>query len=286
MEGKHHDYENDRTADESSSEPKKSADSLFAIYGIDRIKNEGFSAINDVIEKYWKIMNVRVESNAVAKNGEQVELEEIRKKLKTEPGVVISNHPGYFDVPAILETLHRTDVLAMVLDKYYQELADKLGEERVVAAASDPKKLLDGFKKIKKHIEAGGLFLIFPTGGHDYSDNKNREFIFRDGFDFLIKHVLRPEDMVYCFHVDPEDVRSIASERIPRALVGVTELVLPEALNLNTYKEQKVIHMQESYGQAREWQEVSAKSRNNKTDVNRALEEHYMRTFGVTREDL
>ncbi len=173
-----------------------------------------------------------------------------RRRLNSEPGIVISNHPQYVDVALILQTLTREDVMIMVNPGPMAAIKKHNIKGNFVLASKDPKEYLMIFKKNLNHIKSGGLFVIFPTGG-DERDTGSIDF--KPGIVQILKF-LKPTDMVYSFYVDPEEVNEAESISGERPLGVMSEIVVGESFNINNLKQQDKIHVDERYSRAEEWQ--------------------------------
>ena len=63
------------------------------------VAKRGLEALHEAIDKYFEIWNV-----APSYQRERDEnFSGMREKLNHEAGIIIANHPGYMDVPAILK---------------------------------------------------------------------------------------------------------------------------------------------------------------------------------------
>ena len=200
--------------------------------------------------------------------------EQSRQKLNTEAGIIIANHPGYYDTFPILNALERKDVKIVVSEANYKSFAS-VGDEYIIKASNDPKEAVSFLKAIKDHIENGGVVLIYPTGGRDRVDknSEDEQFVFEDGLSVILRKCLRPNDMVYSFYVEPEDIKPLVNESIPRT-AGVVSAVNYNLPNINKLKETSEIRVNERYSKALEWQETIAGLE--REDKNRALERHFI----------
>jgi|GEM_PF-938746 hypothetical protein len=200
---------------------------------------------------------------------------EARQKLQTEPGIVIANHPpGFFDIPAVLQTIDRTDLKVMVNEKIYPEFVEQLGEQYFVPASHGAGGLREVLKNIRTHIEQGGVLMFFPTGAQ--SSVKDR--IFKSGFRSILGQ-LRPQDMVYSFCLDPHDVASVLEQRPYLRLNLASEVFFTEALNMNRQQEPVPFRVYEKYSQAEEWQALTKQRANG--EINNRLTEYYEGQFGA-----
>lgn len=178
---------------------------------------------------------------------QQPDFQELRERLRTEPGLLISNHPGGSDILAILKTLDRRDVYFVTTDDnvdFYQGILDT---KYLIPVTQDLGKLRQMLKRVKEVIENKGLVVLFPTGGEERT-TKNLEF--KSGFRAMV-NLLEPEQMVYAFRLNmPEDAQG-------RTLA---------------------ITADERYTTAKEWQAISQQSGSSET-LNRELTQHYRKLF-------
>ncbi|MBI5466396.1 MAG: hypothetical protein HY974_03855 [Candidatus Kerfeldbacteria bacterium] len=198
---------------------------------------------------------------------------EARRKLQTERGIVIANHPpGFFDIPAILKTIDRPDLKVMVNEQIYPEFVKQLGEQYFMPASHAAGGLRDVLKKVSAHIAQGGVLMFFPTGAQENTQDR----VFKSGFRSILNQ-LRPEDMVYSFCLDPHDVVSVLEQRPGLRLNLASEVFFAEALNMNRQLEPIKFRVYEKYSQAAEWQTL-AKQRANE-EINSLLSRHYEEQF-------
>jgi Acyltransferase len=206
------------------------------------------------------------------------EFKEMRRRLNTESGLIICNHPSMAETPTILSTLERDDVKIVVGERIYESSKHLPSDtfSRHFISAGNHREFL---KSILNHIEAGGVVIIYPTGGE--SNNKKRhngKICFEPGLRFVLKR-LKPEQMVYCFNVNSQDADSLA-ERYP-AIGLASELLLHPTLNMNTIRDPQVVRMSEAYTQVGEWQSILEGSA--KEDADQALTDKYQSMFIANR---
>lgn len=232
------------------------------------------NVLADSLEKYLEMLNIDL---VYESEQDDPEIEEMRRKLNTEAGVVICNHPGYLDGPAIMHLIKRKDVKILVND--FKMFSEALGTENFIMAAKSPAELAKNLKEIKKHIETGGLLLIFPTAGSDSVDNsrEHRPLEFKSGFRYLVDKVLNPEDMVYSFNVNSDDVSRVINEQNPIGRIGAVASNVAVDVDVNKFRERMPIRVKEDYSTAEEWKRVVAES--NREEVNQKLSEHYLEKF-------
>ncbi len=208
------------------------------------------------------------------------EFDENRKRLNKEAGLVISNHPGYFDTFLILNALKRKDVKIVISAENYETYAPLLGSDAFIKAGdelADVRALLDS---IKTHIENGGLVMLYPSGGADRvnkEDKKNEELAFKSGFAAIVKKCLKPTDMIYSFHINTEDIEPIINETVSRHTAMASALATHPALNVNALKDDKGVRVDEKYSTAEEWQALLGDTE--KAERNKILTDHYSEQF-------
>jgi hypothetical protein len=227
------------------------------------VSKRGLEALHEVINKYFEIWNV-----APSYGREQDEgFAEMRAKLNSEAGIIISNHPGYMDVPAILNCIAREDIKIMVDKEGYEILRKLIGDRYIVPA--DKSVLFE----VEAHIKDGGVFLIFPTG--ETGDRMD----FRAGFTKLLES-LQPDNMVYSFYINPQDVKTIESAYHGRSAGVASALYLNPAVNINRLREAKAVNVDERYSTAKEWQEVYAGTQKMRAKT-ALLTQHYKDIYGI-----
>ncbi|MFA7309285.1 MAG: 1-acyl-sn-glycerol-3-phosphate acyltransferase [Candidatus Paceibacterota bacterium] len=227
------------------------------------VSTEGMPALHHRVDKYFDLWNI---APVYVRSGEKDFLE-LRKRLNADAGIIISNHPGYVDVPAILRCIDRNDIKIMVDRDGYETLRALIGETYIVPADANV------LSEVASHIANGGVFLIFPTGG----ESAGSKIDFKPGFTKLLE-TLKPNDMVYSFHMDSGDVASIESAYAGRSLGVASAVYLNPALNSNRLRETKSFAVNENYSTAREWQQACSKETvlRKKTAL---LTEHFKRLY-------
>ena len=239
------------------------------------IQQQGWGAMPDFLDNYFRSLNIQP-SFIQEKNPDYLQM---RNRLKTASGLVISNHPGYFDFPIIVASLGgRKDVKIFVAEKIHEEYSGLLGQEYFLKATKDPTENKKIFRKAQEHLAAGGIILIFPTGTDEHLSNTHREdtVLFQTGFGFLVKHFLKPPDMIYSFHVDENDIASIIDEKIRRGWGAASDTIFPGMVNPNQFKETKIIKVNEVCTNASEWQELIQRD---SLETNRQLTAHFKNQF-------
>lgn len=229
-----------------------------------KIAEKGFDAMHNWADNYLHLWNI----NPSYQREQDENFLEMRKKLNTEAGIIISNHPGYIDLPAILKCIAREDVKIMVDKEGYEDLRQLMGDKYIVPAYGP------SFPRMSSHIRNGGILLIFPTGG-----DRGGQIDFKPGFTALLDH-LKPENMIYSFHIDPGDVEAIENAYHGRSFGVASALYFGDQTNVNRLRETKSFGVDERYSTAGEWQEAaaSAKSVIEKTGL---ITAHYKSIYHV-----
>jgi len=201
-----------------------------------------------------------------------------RAKLQTKPGLIISNHPGYVEIPAILQTIERRDLKIMVNQVLYEEFSREFGRQYFIPNVKTRPELIKNIKTIIEHIQQGGAFMIFPDGGHK-SIRPGQPPQFMGGFRALLNR-LRPDDMIYSFFINPEQSegfrRSLSQDFSGLVLAKISQ----DKFDINDHKEVRRFAVDENYSEASEWQSLlKSKNSNNSQGDNALLTENYYRKF-------
>ncbi len=240
--------------------------------GMQRLKEEqGLAA---AVEKLLAIEKIKPVYTLKQENADL--FAESRVKLNTEAGLVIANHPGYFDTFLILNTIKREDVKFVVNESYFKKYSSILGEENLIAATKDPSLALTFLKSIKTHIENGGVVILYPTGGDDRVD-KDKGFLFQDGLSVILRKCLAPNHMVYSFKINPEDIKPLVTETISRSMGAASAILTHDLINTNQLKDEVEIRVDETYSKAGDWQAIL--STVDKEGKNKVLTEHFLNQF-------
>lgn len=194
----------------------------------DKVVEHGFEGLRVAVREYMHKQNI------VPKYTQEnsVEFSNMRRSLTERPGVFIANHPsGYIDIPVTLTMVDRDDVLIYAQDRVrsglVRGLAEKYGDGvgQVVAEkllSNDPSLAKSNFQTALRHVESGGLIVLYPTAGRE--GHTLPLVTFRPGFRLLLR-LLKPETMVYAAHFNVSHARS------PGVLAGrATAMVLPKPL--------------------------------------------------------
>jgi len=218
--------------------------------------------------------------SVLSKRENDPEFSEMRKKLSTEPGIVIANHPGQYDALAILSTLNRQDIKFMVAGNVYEALSSVFGEERIIEAKRDGRKdLLDTLNGILKHIENGGLFIYFPTGGRE-TWSTDAKFEFFSSFRYLVEK-MNSKDMVYSMNINP------VSTNPERSGLSIERVVRESAFASDSGREIPILskrakpftlEIDENYSQAGEWKNIIESEGSNPVK-NKMLTLNYLEKF-------
>lgn len=173
----------------------------------------------------------------------------MREALRTESGLVIANHPGVVDIPAVFLGLDRQDVRILASEENAYQARRMLGSEAFLPVSRDISKLRPVMEEAQSLMRSGGAVFLFPSGGHD---EQGHELPFQSGFRYLLRG-LQPEQMVYSFHIYPEDVRQMIP-RISRAKLEAEMIARRVGMSPPRLSEQHVIRIDEEYTQAGWWQ--------------------------------
>jgi hypothetical protein len=203
------------------------------------------------------------------------QLEDMRKRLNTEPGVIICNHPGWGDTFEILSVLKREDLKIMMEKKYFDLLPPGISNRYFFPNERNPAKAMAVFRKIQDHIKNGGVLLIYPSGGKEQSAS-HHDSTFMNGFRVLLRG-LKPEQMVYCFNINETDTANINPHK-PRIFLA-SEVLLHS--HLDATKDPQVVRLDEVYTQAGEWQEAIKDER--KDAANKRLTTKYEAMFASNK---
>ena len=191
------------------------------------------------------------------------EFQEMRRRLNTEPGLIISNHPfAPIDGPIILNVLKRQDVQIVVKKGVQPLLARTFGEQYFLPAGKDT------IKETQAHIARGGISLIFPGGQGD----ADRNIHFRKGFGKIVEG-MAPDSMVYAFHMDMNFKQM--DKRVPGA---VSDIFTEGVINTNNFKDPLPVAIDERYTRAEEWQGVANRASERKWLQN-DFNEYYKKIF-------
>lgn len=202
------------------------------------------------------------------------EFNDWRERLRTESGLVISNHPGAVDAVAILKVLDRKDVYFIAAEKNVERLRGVIGDEYLLPAAKNVGELRATLRRVEEALRKGGLVFLFPTGG---IERLGHPFEFKGGFAHILK-TMRPEQMVYTFHVVPEDVHEIFPKTLPGLQMGSAMLVGKLGLQ-KTRNAWPSVRVDERYTTAEVWQRLLSDQSISKADKNKFLTSHYLDLF-------
>ncbi len=204
---------------------------------------------------------------------DSADFESNRAKLNSEPGIVIANHPGAFDSSAILSLLYRNDILMMVNDNEAYEGTPI--ENSFVKAPHSQKEIQEVFDRIRKHIQNGGLFFMFPTAGHE---NEGGDFKFRSGLSYMLTDgTLKDDTMIYCFDIK-NGVGITSQEDIQKRVDYVVRKKLYPDAHDSVPVPAEII-LDERLTRGREWIEIL---KNEGRDKNIVLGDHYLGLFKET----
>lgn len=200
-----------------------------------------------------------------------------RERLRTEPGLVICNHPGHFDSYIVLSQIDRDDIKIVVSERNYKDVESQFGDVPLIKATSDRSEGRQFFASISEHIQSGGLVLFYPTGGIDHIGNKDASIEFQRGFGGILKYCLRPTDMVYSFYVEPGNVRLAATGTPGRLSTAASAIAVPHVEMIRALTTPVTIATHERYATAREWQSIAKES--NGLTREECLAKHFLSQF-------
>ncbi|MEK7649146.1 MAG: 1-acyl-sn-glycerol-3-phosphate acyltransferase [Patescibacteria group bacterium] len=192
----------------------------------------------------------------------------MRNRLNTRPGLIISNHPGYIDVPVVLQAIKRHDIKVMVTEKRYPQFTALYGDHFVPAPSSgtQAKNVLG---EARRHIVQGGVFLLFPSGEVEARGGSK---LFQSGFRALLEQLL-PETMVYAFHVNKEDIQGMIQREKRNSMARITRV----RIGIHPAP-QFCIRLNETYTTCEQWQKAAQDARGS-SSKNQALTEYYDKLF-------
>lgn len=81
------------------------------------------------------------------------------------PVLLAANHPGYFDSTVLLSQVPRQDVKALVAVRYFNYLPNAV--PKLIYTDRSISRNIKAVREAIRHLEAGGLLLIFPSGHND-----------------------------------------------------------------------------------------------------------------------
>ncbi len=202
------------------------------------------------------------------------EFNEWRERLKTESGLVIANHPGGVDIPAILKTLDRKDVYFISADKNIERVKGLIDQDHLLLAAKNVGQLRGMLRRAEEVLNTGALVFLFPTGG---IERIGGPFEFKGGFSYLLK-MLKPEQMVYAFHIVPEDVETIFPGTLRGVQMGAAMMAGKVKLHgpRNTWP---TVRIDERYTTADVWQQSLSQVPGSQATKNERLAKQYLDLF-------
>ena len=239
---------------------QKAIDFLVKTYAKD-FEQKGWEAIPESMLAYLKSLNV----TPVYAKETTSQFGELRQKLDTESGLIISNHPvGFVDVPIILSNIHREDFKAYVqnavfegivsaFERNFGQTGKQIAMDKLIP--NDPTKARENFKLALEHISDGGILLLHPTAGQDRHSTEQIEF--QSGFRLFLKQ-LSPEQMVYSFCVNPFDLKKNFGSSLATSskFAGLSsEELVHKNFNPNRLTSPAVINVDENYGTVAQWRE-------------------------------
>lgn len=241
------------------------------------IKAGAFSAISERV-----LETARISPHFTLEEADSTLFAESRERLRTEPGLLISNHPGHFDSYIALSQIARNDIKIVVSEDNYKDVVGHFGDVPLIKATSDRAEGRHFFASIEEHVQSGGLVLFYPTGGGDNIENKDASVEFQRGFSSVLKYCLRPTDMVYSFYIEPSDIHA-AVEGVPsRFSTTASAIVVPQLEAVSKLSTPVTITAHERYASASEWQSVMAKAGRQSREEH--LSHYFLSQFPERRE--
>ncbi len=210
------------------------------------ISTEGISAVHKRLDRYFDMLNIK--PDYTLENSQ--EKHDFREKLNNEAGVIISNHPGYIDIPAVMRVINRSDIKIMIREEYVSDLQKMVGSNFFVPASKNTKELLLVLKEVVDHINAGGVFLIFPSGGSDLNN-----IDFKKGFAYLLEK-LSADKMVYSFYVNESDVSRVVGGCPSRHIGLASSVLLSTDNNVNRLLPKEKFRIDEKYTTVDQWRSI------------------------------
>lgn len=196
----------------------------------------------------------------------------MREALRAESGLVIANHPGVVDIPAVLQGLDRRDVRILASEENASLARRILGSEVFLPVSRDISRLRPVMEEARAMMQSGGAVFLFPSGGQDAHGH---ELQFQSGFRYLLRG-LQPEQMVYSFYIYPEDVRRM-TPRISRSKLEMEMIARRVGISPPRSSDRHIIRIDEEYTKAVWWQ---AQLRGIEPQrANQAATEMYQRMF-------
>ncbi|MBI3626542.1 1-acyl-sn-glycerol-3-phosphate acyltransferase [Candidatus Uhrbacteria bacterium] len=190
---------------------------------------------------------------------------EDRKKLSSEPGLIISNHQGTFDTVAIMQAVGRDDLKIMARPNVKEKFGKIFGDDRFISVGktfSDLRKTWpDTEKQVLDYIKQGGVVLIYP-GGLDKPGKDNPWAGFR-----RILEKLSAADMIYGFNFDGQAVAQ-----------AIDKIKNPVKVLLRGVLSATEINVRESYTTVDEWQKIIKENKYN-AEIDAKLKTRYKRLF-------
>lgn len=246
---------------------------------IKRFDEKGPQGAYEYTHEYLERLNI--ETDFVKKKDERFPL--WRERLNTARGIMISNHPSLLDAPLLSQALTRDDAKLVVNQGLYKRVEGSSLQQMFIPAAKDSlSEAKEMISSIRSILSAGGLIWIFPTGGQEIDNGHSESLRFAPGFAHILNE-LSPEDMVYSFHINTEDLRPVSS-----ALKINTSFLsgefLPEELNIARRRDITRVRIDELYSSAKEWQDVLRGV--GKKERNEALTKHYLEQFSLDKSEL
>lgn len=183
--------------------------------------------------------------------GRRPEFKRMREALRTESGLVIANHPGVVDIPAVFQGLDRKDVRILASEENANQARRILGSDAFLPVSRDISRLRPVMEEAQNMMHDGGIVFLFPSGGRAMSTGA--EASFQSGFRYLLRD-LQSDQMVYAFHIYPEDVQQMIP-RLSRAKLEAEMIARRVGIPFPNSSERHSIRIDEEYTRAGWWQD-------------------------------
>ncbi len=242
------------------------------------IQEHGVEGVYQAAHRYLEKVNVR----PVFTKETEPQFNEWRERLQQDKGVLISNHPSSLDAFLLMEALKRTDIKIVVNKTLYEQTQDMALNDLFIPAthADDPLSMRKQMMvSIKAHLDAGGLLVIFPTGGRELEQHKIE---FEPGLGHILG-MLDDNDMVYSFHIDTESLKPVSNILKVNSSV-LADFYLPEELNPANMRDTHDIYVDEQCQNASQWKHILAQ--HPKQEASEALTSYYLNLFDIPPTEL
>ncbi len=241
---------------------------------VERLRAEGTGAWKDFFGHILRSIHVEAEYTKDKTEG----YEAMRTHLETEPGILIANHPSVLDMIVVLAGLERKDILIMLQRKRFDFFEDLFGKDNILRAPEGGGEITEAIERASQHVQNGGLFIIFPSGGIEISTGEMR---FNSGLRLLLSKV-DPDSMVYSYYIDPAISKTVKEDMMgaPRDASDAPMMLAPE-LHVRPAQDGLVVKIDEAYSNAQEWQDIiTANKELDPIRQNNLLQRNFEKKFG------